>query len=64
MSRGHTWLVARLKASAQPAILIAIAMLLQIFATWPVPLAPQCTMFSPMISRYGRARANSASPPP
>ena len=39
-------------------------MLLTAFMSCPVPTAPQWTMNSPTISRYGFARAKSASLPP
>src|SRR4051812_6556401 len=35
-------------ASATPAIVTPSTRLLQIFATWPVPVSPQCTMFLPI----------------
>ena len=56
--------IAKFIASAQPAMLIAMAMLLQIFATWPEPDGPQCTIFSPITSKYGLAAANAAASPP
>src|SRR5882757_9082363 len=39
-------------------------MLLQIFAAWPLPAPPACTMVLPIFSRTGRARAKASSPPP
>ena len=39
-------------------------MLLQIFAAWPLPGPPACTMVLPIVSRIGLARAKAASLPP
>src|SRR5882757_1968861 len=39
-------------------------MLLQIFAAWPAPAPPQCTIFLPIFSSTGLAAANALSSPP
>src|SRR5512139_3328127 len=38
--------------------------LLQIFAAWPAPAPPQCTIFLPIFSSTGFAAANALSSPP
>src|SRR5580692_8574377 len=42
----------------------SMIMLLQIFATWPFPASPQCTMRLPMRSSTGLPRANACAEPP
>ncbi len=51
-------------ASATPTMEMPSSMLLQIFATWPVPAPPQCTMFLPMWARVGLMVSNSAGSAP
>ncbi|MCY1451951.1 hypothetical protein D9M71_688430 [compost metagenome] len=51
-------------ASATPTMEMPSSMLLAILATWPLPAAPQCTMFLPMAERIGRAWSNTLSGPP
>mmetsp|Transcript_25140 Transcript_25140/g.56757 ORF Transcript_25140/g.56757 Transcript_25140/m.56757 type:complete len:203 (-) Transcript_25140:133-741(-) len=57
-------LLPRLKASHTPVIVMPSTRLLQIFATCPLPLPPQCTMFLPMAARTGRDLVRARSSPP
>ncbi|MDT4872287.1 hypothetical protein FQZ97_1074630 [compost metagenome] len=54
----------RAMASDTPIMEMPSSMLLATLATWPLPAAPQCTMFLPMAARIGWARSKSASEPP
>ena len=69
VARG-SWLVLsggeapRLMASATPTMETASSRLLQILATWPMPVAPQCTMFWPMPCSTGCSCANSSGVAP
>ncbi len=45
-------------------ISMASIMLLQILATWPLPMPPQCTMFLPIACRIGLAISKSFVSPP
>ncbi|MNP23380.1 hypothetical protein D3C76_1160870 [compost metagenome] len=51
-------------ASATPIMEMPSSMLFATLATWPLPAAPQCTMFLPIAARTGWARSKSACSPP
>src|SRR5579864_243118 len=51
-------------ASATPAIVMPSTRLLQIFATCPVPVSPQRTMFFPIADSTGLTCSNAATLPP
>src|SRR4051794_5861732 len=51
-------------ASATPAIVTPSTRLLQIFATWPVPVSPQCTMFLPIADNTGLTCSYALALPP
>ena len=57
-----SYLMPRFMVSETPIMETARSMLLHILTACPVPTAPQCVMFLPIMSRTARARSKSDSP--